>query len=371
MSAPSMVTRTGDSLVIRSVVSGNQLYVNNDDATPPPVIPQLQPECPEKDLPQCKVKRNYACNLCNYFTQNPRQHLHHLRDVHNEKVKIYECKDCLYASRHFQKLARHMRIVHDKDDNIVQSNSISDAVKEATLRRPRKRSRRPMDEMYEEDYGDAIIDDIIDELNQTPPSPPIENNNNQNQKTRSPNKLKCSLCPFTTRHQGHLTRHERQDHIKTKFFRCVKCSYVTHIKARFTKHVKYHSMPMIKCDLCDFRTPYKWNLDRHNKNHNGHGAFKCCACNFTADIKQSLTVHEMNHHVPPVGQAAAAGLGVGRRRNKVGASDSTAMMVSATPSNTDVENCNSDLFNNSCMSTTAVSSTNKHQVRNTFDDIFN
>lgn len=30
----------------------------------------------------------------------------------------------------------------------------------------------------------------------------------------------------------------------------------------------------------------------------------------------------MNHHVPPVGQAA--GLGVGRRRNKVGASDSTS-----------------------------------------------
>lgn len=47
--------------------------------------------------------------------------------------------------------------------------------------------------------------------------------------------------------------------------------------------------------------------------------FRCSACNFTADIKQSLTVHEMNHHVPPVGQAA--GLGVGRRRNKVGASD--------------------------------------------------
>lgn len=81
-------------------------------------------------------------------------------------------------------------------------------------------------------------------------------------------------------------------------------------------------MPMIKCDMCDFRTPYKWNLDRHCKNHNGNGAFKCSACNFTADIKQSLTVHEMNHHVPPVGQAA--GLGIGRRRNKVGASDSTA-----------------------------------------------
>ncbi|RZF45091.1 hypothetical protein LSTR_LSTR016118, partial [Laodelphax striatellus] len=129
---------------------------------------------------------------------------------------------------------------------------------------------------------------------------------------------KCSLCPFTSRSQTLVSRHERVVHLKKKFFRCMKCNYVTHMKARYTKHVKYHSMPMIKCEMCDFRTPYKWNLDRHNKNHTGDGAFKCSLCNFTADIKQSLTVHEMNHHVPPVGQSAPTA----KRRNRVGASDS-------------------------------------------------
>lgn len=105
---------------------------------------------------------------------------------------------------------------------------------------------------------------------------------------------------------------------KEKFFSCEKCNYVTHIRSRYTKHVKYHSMPMIKCTMCDFRTPYKWNLDRHMKNHGGTGSFHCSMCNFTADIKQSLTVHEMNHHTPPVGHTAAS-----RRRNRVGASDVT------------------------------------------------
>lgn len=109
--------------------------------------------------------------------------------------------------------------------------------------------------------------------------------------------LKCTVCDYTTLYRAQLVEHERDEHNKTKFFRCEKCSYVTHIKARFSKHVKYHSMPMIKCNMCDFRTPYKWNLDRHMKNHGGAGPFKCTACNFTADIKQSLTVHEMNHHV--------------------------------------------------------------------------
>lgn len=107
---------------------------------------------------------------------------------------------------------------------------------------------------------------------------------------------------------------------KGKFFSCDKCHYVTHIKARYTKHVKYHSMPMIKCTICEFRTPYKWNLDRHMKNHGGSGSFVCSKCSFTADIKQSLTVHEMNHHMPPIGHWVAC-----RRRNRVGASDLAAV----------------------------------------------
>ncbi|XP_065569805.1 uncharacterized protein LOC136033109 isoform X2 [Artemia franciscana] len=97
-----------------------------------------------------------------------------------------------------------------------------------------------------------------------------------------------SNLPDTSGEDPHL--------LKTKFYRCSHCQYITHVKARFTKHVKYHSMPTIKCDLCDFKTPYKWNLDRHLKNHTGTGIFKCTQCNFTARIKQSLTVHTFNHH---------------------------------------------------------------------------
>lgn len=129
----------------------------------------------------------------------------------------------------------------------------------------------------------------INQLPVIPPSPSPE--------IPSHKLIKCSLCEFSNIYRAKLIEHERSEHNKTKFFRCEKCSYVTHIKARFSKHVKYHSMPMIKCVMCDFRTPYKWNLDRHMKNHGGAGSFKCSACNFTADIKQSLTVHEMNHHV--------------------------------------------------------------------------
>lgn len=148
------------------------------------------------------------------------------------------------------------------------------------------------------------------------------------------------MCAYVAANAGELENHQRVHHLKRRFFRCSKCSYMTHVRARYTKHVKYHSMPMIKCLDCDFRTPYKvnastvkirkrviaelarslgscfivhgahthtlsltlqWNLDRHTRNHGGGGTFQCRACSFTADIRQSLTVHETNHHEPPVG----------------------------------------------------------------------
>lgn len=290
-------------MAVRNVVSGDAFHEPATD------VPDAGEDADErlaatstdddrsKELPDCKVRRNYTCPSCDFFTQNPRLYLYHLRDVHNQKIRVYECPNCLYASKHFQKLLRHSKMVHGTSEGVNPAE---------TSRKSRRRSNVDLADDGEESQLDEDVG--IDEMLPEDPDRPVL--------------FKCSVCAFTSRNRVQLSKHEREEHIKTKFFRCSKCTYVTHIKARYTKHVKYHSMPMIKCDMCDFRTPYKWNLDRHCKNHNGKGAFRCSACNFTADIKQSLTVHEMNHHVPPVGQAA--GLGVGRRRNKVGASDTTA-----------------------------------------------
>ncbi|KYM95925.1 hypothetical protein ALC62_13373 [Cyphomyrmex costatus] len=145
----------------------------------------------------------------------------------------------------------------------------------------------------------------------------------------SPVENRCPACSYVALNVKDLENHQRVHHLKRKFFRCAKCDYVTHIRARYTKHVKYHSMPMIKCDACDFSSAYKWNLERHMRNHGGGGAFKCRACNFTADIRQSLTVHESYHHDPPVGQINRKNNNAFERKprnspkryNQVGASD--------------------------------------------------
>ncbi|XP_037904007.1 uncharacterized protein LOC119647229 isoform X3 [Hermetia illucens] len=367
MEVPSMVQRSGNTLIVRSVVSGNPLFVDSGngnllktsptssqnanvadtnaynrasrldydaEASPPNVIdefdnPMASSETKDEGLPQCKIKRNYSCSTCSFFTQNPRLFLTHLRDSHGEKIVINECELCLYASRHYQKLVRHMRMVHGSTEGIEQH---SQARKRQSGRDHRKRKNESDSIHPQSTPASPQILNAVEKFEE-PITIPDETPQNR--------LLKCSICEFTTLYRAQLVDHEQDEHYKTKFFRCEKCSYVTHIKARFSKHVKYHSMPMIKCVTCDFRTPYKWNLDRHMKNHGGTGPYKCAACNFTADIKQSLTVHEMNHHVPPVGHAA--GMSLARRKNKVGATDIPEELLSENGDLSDPYNNNNNL----------------------------
>ncbi|XP_028179445.1 zinc finger protein Xfin-like isoform X1 [Ostrinia furnacalis] len=240
----------------------------------------------EEDLPQCKIRRNYNCAKCTYYTQNPRAFLVHTRDVHFERFKIYDCPSCVYASRHHQKLIRHIKMVHGAaaTTNIKVDVELPAATETAE---PVERIEDLLEEIEEcDDDIEIDVDDCCEE------SFEVDGDKSTNEEGLS------------------ILKSEN------KYFSCTKCNYATHIKSRFTKHVKYHSMPMNKCTICDFRSPYKWNLDRHMKNHGGSGSFKCFMCNFTADIKQSLTSHELNHHASPAGQSVAS-----RRRNRVGASD--------------------------------------------------
>lgn len=340
---PSMVHKSGNKLVVRSVVSGDKLYgtsetedeiIGNGEVTIKRESlgeEEPSPECSvidqDEELPQCKVKRNYACSSCSYYTQNPRYYLHHLKNVHKEKIRIYECPHCLYASKHSQKLQRHIHMVH-----VMGKRKMLIKAKSSPSRKNPKKDPSVADTIDEEPKIEEPVptdEPKCETVEMTVDVPatvlqPIAQIEEVTNETDNQEPLKCSLCSFSSRNPNLVTRHERLVHLKKKFYRCTKCDYITHMKARFTKHVKYHSMPMIKCEMCDFRTPYKWNLDRHNKNHFANGAFKCSQCNFTADIKQSLTVHEMNHHVPPVNQNGSGGLTIptpAKRRCRVGASD--------------------------------------------------
>ncbi|XP_042885914.1 uncharacterized protein LOC122262059 isoform X4 [Penaeus japonicus] len=258
-----------------------------------------------KALPQCRLKRNYTCVHCGFNTQNPREHLYHLRDEHGERMKVFECPRCIYASKNQQKLIRHARMVHklkikrQESGNSPYKSHKSSRVKLSPSKSAREsvspgkssrsspgkspRSSESTHDMWEgmDEYEDEDLE--MDDS-------PVKGDERK--------MYFCEQCDYSCRSRKILNRHETSFHLKRRFFRCVKCNYVTHLKGRYTKHMKYHQLPILKCEYCDFRTPYRWNLDRHMKNHvEDCGEYKCHLCNFTAQIKQSLTVHISNHHL--------------------------------------------------------------------------
>jgi hypothetical protein len=349
-SAPSMVHRAGDTLIVRRVVSGEQLVLDPQGRTlqesdsnalldlrkgpkedrhsdithqlpqPPYQLPISLPAVvaaltlqaannfkqqtrdsfqsqdrhelednlsgnksdSDANLPQCKIKRNYSCTHCPFFTQNPRKFLVHLRDIHGEKIVINECKFCLYASRHYQKLVRHMKMVHGSTEGINEPGHFRRREKRrrmsADARQKQLQKQMPtlpsstrttvndlstlnqmiqlqnqlhmqLQAQLQNQYQESLPQDIPsdDEMASLDLTMNISPNGTKI--------FKCILCDFSAMDESQLIQHEQDEHSGTKFYRCKKCSYVTHINARFNKHVKYHSMPMIKCMLCDFRTP--------------------------------------------------------------------------------------------------------------------
>lgn len=76
-------------------------------------------------LAPTRIRRHYTCAECDLKTTNPREYLHHKRDVHNEKVKIVECPHCQYACQYSQKLQRHVLLVHKISSKILANSRFS------------------------------------------------------------------------------------------------------------------------------------------------------------------------------------------------------------------------------------------------------
>ncbi|KAK8764055.1 hypothetical protein V5799_033338 [Amblyomma americanum] len=109
-----------------------------------------------------------------------------------------------------------------------------------------------------------------------------------------------SSCNFHAKSKIHVEEHEKTVHLKQRFYRCQQCSYVCHEKGRYTRHMRFHSLPKIKCQFCNFQTGYKWNMDRHLKRHTSKGAskgakFQCVLCSYRCSNAGVLTSHMKLH----------------------------------------------------------------------------
>ncbi|XP_064466400.1 zinc finger protein 142-like isoform X2 [Ornithodoros turicata] len=222
-----------------------------EEATTTPVKRPLEEDSSSSSNKKGRTgRRTYSCVQCGLTTKWPREFLAHRKDVHGDRITIHDCPFCEYASKQPQKLQRHCNIVH-KDE--MQRGEAT--MREATTARKTVVAGFARDTFY-----------------------------------------KCGQCSFQAKSRFLVAEHERTSHLKKRFFRCLQCGYVSHDRARYARHLRHHNLPKVKCPHCDFRTAYRWNMDRHMKYHTSEGNFQCDKCVYKTMSRQSLTAHCLHHH---------------------------------------------------------------------------
>lgn len=214
-----------------------------------------------QELAPTKIRRQYACTEidCDFRTVNPREFLYHRRDIHNQKVKIFECPYCVYACRSLQKLQRHMLLVHKletsitpptdngsivKQQNQTQQSSNSSNKKDLSTKKSSSKSstnskKQDNDESslnQQNDLENDEDDQIYEKSKSSSPSTRSASKGNrkvlnedkqQVVSTGNSNKqmvqmIKCKYCQFQTDSFSKLEKHENTFHLE-KRFQCPFC----------------------------------------------------------------------------------------------------------------------------------------------------
>ena len=121
----------------------------------------------------------------------------------------------------------------------------------------------------------------------------------------------CNLCDKSFRSKKKLRYHITSTHAEKEAFQCdiksdgIQCIYYATTNSNLRAHKKrVHdekptnaNLAKHVCDLCDFRTNTKFNLDRHSEKCKIlDPSHSCNLCNKTFSTKKNLTRHTKLHN---------------------------------------------------------------------------
>ncbi|XP_052757199.1 zinc finger protein 77-like isoform X5 [Galleria mellonella] len=111
------------------------------------------------------------------------------------------------------------------------------------------------------------------------------------------NNYKCSFCPQSFVLSSALRAHERQKHIRLNLYTCDICNFKTSYKSNLEIHMACHSgVRNFKCEVCGKSYLRKTTLHSHMSIHNNDKRFICKCCGRAFVQKCSLTSHMKTHH---------------------------------------------------------------------------
>ena len=96
---------------------------------------------------------------------------------------------------------------------------------------------------------------------------------------------KCMSCSFSCKRRYSLRRHQKTVHASgRKLLQCPLCSYVNVNEHLITSHYKtqHGRTRLYSCDVCDYKSYTKRNLELHSVIHSSDRPHKCSECAYTA-----------------------------------------------------------------------------------------
>ncbi|XP_048004109.1 zinc finger protein 142-like [Leguminivora glycinivorella] len=225
-------------------------------------------ESPEHQHLPKKRPKNLMCDQCDYRTANRNcLELHLLR--HKTGME-YSCHACDYKSKYQGGLRRHVAIRHpEMKGDIPTANG----------------KPLPLHLCSECNYKTFYKWNL----------------SSHKRKHKLLNPFKCDFpdCNFETFYRHNYIKHSRA-HTQSVAFKCDKCPFTTKFEGHITRHLeKVHNEvteKAYKCDMCDFSTKNRWRLTIHVNRMKKGEALKCDFCAYETLFVCAYKKHKVEHY---------------------------------------------------------------------------
>ncbi|KAK7084850.1 hypothetical protein SK128_001315, partial [Halocaridina rubra] len=80
-------------------------------------------------------------------------------------------------------------------------------------------------------------------------------------------------------------------------YKCRFCQYVSPVRCNVKRHERVHTGEKpFRCLYCDFRCSQNCDLKKHIRTHTGEKPFTCELCSYRSSRKEQLKMHMLTQH---------------------------------------------------------------------------
>ena len=238
------------------------------------------------------------CPKCDFTSKVSGEILNHFKSTHiNEPVKIFKCEICCKSYKTRSILISHQKRYHFSnkktwydcevcENRFDSSPALKDHTKKVHLG------------IYPKNIHQTSTCEICSmTLKTVALATHIKSSHSENHQM-----FHCNICDYKVSSECRLKYHQARKHISDKPFECTQCSYRAAHKVILTQHFNYKHQrkEKVTCTFCKMTFLGKISLRTHTKRYHSDikpvKRFQCNLCEFTTELKINLEYHKNNRH---------------------------------------------------------------------------